>query len=159
MKSIFKVLLCICALSVSGAGAVHAGPMEDGVAAFYRDDYGIAFNLLRPFADRGEPIAQSLIGAMYSQGNGAPRDIAEAGKWFQKSANQGEVVAQFMLGVMYANGDGVPVNYVQSYKWYNLAAAQGNADSKTQRAIIEKKMSREQIAEAQKLSAEWKPTK
>ena len=53
----------------------------------------------------------------------------------------------------------MPENDVQAYKWFNLAAAQGNADAKSGKAIIEKEMTREQIAEAQKLSAEWKPTK
>ncbi len=58
---------------------------------------------------------------------------------------------------MYDKGDGVPEDDVQTYKWWNLAAAQGNEFSKYYKAIVEKTMTREQIAEAQRLSTEWKP--
>ena len=58
---------------------------------------------------------------------------------------------------MHANGTGVPENAVQAYKWWNLAAAQGLRNAIDAKAIIEKEMTREQIAEAPRLSAEWKP--
>ena len=63
---------------------------------------------------------------------------------------------------MYANGKGVPRDYVQAYKWYNLAAAQGNAISGTASLVVEEleeKMTPEKIAEAKRLSREWKPRK
>jgi hypothetical protein len=41
--------------------------------------------------------------------------------------------------------------------WWNLAASSGYEDAKTSRETISKTMTREQIAEAQKLSREWKP--
>jgi len=41
--------------------------------------------------------------------------------------------------------------------WFNLASASGHEDAKTLREIVSKKMTPEQIAEAQKLSREWKP--
>jgi hypothetical protein len=53
----------------------------------------------------------------------------------------------------------VPENFVQAYKWWSLAAARGDDNAKKNKAIVEKKMTREQIAEAQKLAAEWKPKK
>jgi S-adenosylhomocysteine hydrolase len=39
--------------------------------------------------------------------------------------------------------------------WYNLAAAQGHEAAKKSRSFAEKLMSRKQIAEAQRLAAEW----
>ena len=39
--------------------------------------------------------------------------------------------------------------------WWNLAAAQGNELAKENKGIISERMTREQIAEAQKLSREW----
>ena len=42
-----------------------------------------------------------------------------------------------------------------AYMWYNLAAAQGNEDAESGKAGIERRMTREQIAEAQRLSTEW----
>jgi TPR repeat protein len=58
---------------------------------------------------------------------------------------------------MFDNGIGVPKSNVDAYFWFNLAAAQGVDVAKTNRDIIEKEMTREQIAEAQRRSAAWKP--
>ena len=74
-------------------------------------------------------------------------------------AEKGDADAQYRLGVMYFNGEGVPKNDAEAYFWWNLAAAQGNENAKTNRDIVEKKMTREQIAEAQRRSAAWKPKK
>jgi hypothetical protein len=41
--------------------------------------------------------------------------------------------------------------------WFNLASASGDEDAKILRETVSKIMTPEQIAEAQKLSREWKP--
>ena len=56
---------------------------------------------------------------------------------------------------MYANGDGVPKDLLFAYMWFNLSAAQGNETAQSNNEIIEQQMTREQIAEAQRLSREW----
>ena len=43
---------------------------------------------------------------------------------------------------------------VTAYAWYNIAGSNGSADARTNKDIIAKQMTREQIAEAQKLSRE-----
>jgi hypothetical protein len=42
--------------------------------------------------------------------------------------------------------------------WFNLAAVQGLPVAVEQRDLIAKRMTPAQIAEAQKLAREWKPT-
>ena len=42
-----------------------------------------------------------------------------------------------------------------AYMWYNRAAAQKNEIAQENKDIIEQRMTREQIAEAQRLSREW----
>ena len=42
-----------------------------------------------------------------------------------------------------------------AYMWYNLAAAQKNEIAQENKNIIEQRMTREQIAEDQRLSREW----
>jgi uncharacterized protein len=59
------------------------------------------------------------------------------------------------LGVMYSNGEGVPEDNVLAYMWFNLAAAQGDEDAQRGKVMISENMTKEQIAEAQKLSREW----
>jgi alpha-tubulin suppressor-like RCC1 family protein len=72
-----------------------------------------------------------------------------------KVAEQGNVDAQYNLGRMYANDEGVPEDMVLAYMWWNLAAAQGSENAQDNKDIIEQGMTREQIAEAQRLSREW----
>ena len=56
---------------------------------------------------------------------------------------------------MYEGGTGVPEDLVFAYMWYNLSAAQGNERAQSAKGRIEQRMTREQIAEAQRLSREW----
>jgi hypothetical protein len=53
----------------------------------------------------------------------------------------------------------VPQDYALAYKWFNLAAAQNNQDAEKYRDSIAQRMTPAQIAEAQKLAREWKPTR
>ena len=109
----------------------------------------------RQAAERGEAWAQYNLGLMYDNGDGVPEDDTEAVKWYRKAAEQGLANAQYNLGVMYANGNGVPEDNVVAYMWLNLAAAQGHEDAKTNKGVVSEDMTKEQIAEAQKLSREW----
>jgi S1-C subfamily serine protease len=81
----------------------------------------------------------------------------EAVKWYRKAAEQNYAPAQFMLGLCYAQGRGVAKDYVESYKWTLLAASQGDKDAKETMTILENNMSREQIAEGQKVARNFKP--
>jgi len=56
---------------------------------------------------------------------------------------------------MYCEGLGVAEDDVLAYMWCNLAAAQGRESGKNIKDSIVERMTREQIAEAQKLSREW----
>jgi len=58
---------------------------------------------------------------------------------------------------MYLLGYGVPKDTVLMYMWFNLAAANGNKDTAKVRDLATKTMTPAQIAEAQRLSREWKP--
>jgi S1-C subfamily serine protease len=61
---------------------------------------------------------------------------------------------------MYINGAGVPANYVEAYKWVLLAAANGNESAQKVRLPKERNLlTTEQIAEGQRLAAEFKPRK
>ena len=82
-------------------------------------------------------------------------DYATDVSWFRKAAEEGNVFAQHALGVLYAKGEGVPQDYVQAHMWFSLSAAQ-DGDTNN-RDIIAAKITPAQIAEAQKLTREWKP--
>ncbi len=76
----------------------------------------------------------------------------------QQRADQGDSNAQDNLGVLYYMGQGVPQDYVRAHMWFNLAAAGGDKVAARHRDIVAAKMTPAQIAEAQKLAREWKPT-
>ena len=149
------LLTAISAVSVGSPGV--AGPLEDGMAAHDRGDVENALRLIQPLADQGDAEAQYYLGFIYRTGLGIAEDNTEAVKWYRKAADQGHASAQNSLGIMYAKGEGVIQNDVEAYKWWNLAAAQGVGSAKKSKAIVAKNMTREQVAEAQRLSAEWKP--
>jgi TPR repeat protein len=54
---------------------------------------------------------------------------------------------------MYYEGKGVPQNYKLAYVWFSLAAAQGHENAKKARDIYAKKLSPQQIVQAQELAA------
>ena len=106
----------------------------------------------RKAADQGNEVAQFKLGYMYYYGEGVPKNLAAAARWFRKAADQGNEVAQGMLGDMYYYGEGVPKDYLLSYAWSSLAAAQGQKYAKDIRDSLEKIMTPNQIAEAQRIS-------
>jgi TPR repeat protein len=108
----------------------------------------------RLLAERGVAAEQVNLGIMYE----GERDYAEAARWFRKAADQGFPPGQAYLGSMYEFGLGVPKDYVQAYMWYNLSAAE-IVDNGKIRDELEKVMTSAQVAQAQKLSREWRPTK
>jgi len=126
-------------------------------------DSAEALKWYRKAAEQGNAAAQFNLGVMYDNGQGVPQDRAEALQWFRKAADQGSASAQFNVGVAYLKGQGVPQDYVEAHRWFNLAAAQATdkevRDKATKaRDIVAAKMTPAQVAEAQKLAREWKPT-
>jgi TPR repeat protein len=76
------------------------------------------------------------------------------------AADQGYYAAMHELGLMYFDGKGVPQDFVTAYMWLNLAAARSPAEETNAaeaRDEIARKMTREQIAEGQKLARKWTP--
>ena len=114
----------------------------------------------RKAADQNLPKAEYNLGVEYYFGRkGVPQDYFRAFKWFRKAAEQGLSRAQFNLGICYVKAEGTPKDYIEGYKWLNLAAAQNLEDAKQVLAEIEGRMTSEQIAEAQRLSAAFVPRK
>ncbi|MBD25859.1 MAG: hypothetical protein CMG46_12800 [Candidatus Marinimicrobia bacterium] len=97
----------------------------------------------------------------------AERDVkTEAFRNTRRLAEQGDVNAQTLLGKAYKDGRNVPQDYVLAHMWFNLAAAGPvtSVSEKELRAIalqarqdVAGLMSRDQIAEAQKMARDWKP--
>ncbi len=96
----------LCAVCALGAWRASADTRSDALA--------------------GDAAAQLRLGEMYDLGQGVPKDLAEAVKWYRLSAEQGNAQAQFALAEMYKNGDGVERSLPQALAWYRRSADQGN---------------------------------
>jgi uncharacterized protein len=108
-------------------------------------------------AERGDFYAPSILGFMYFNGRGVQQNYVEAARWLRVGADHGNRQSQFFLADMYSLGHGVPQDYVLAHMWSNLSAAQGEEGAIVVRNDVEKRMTPEQLAEAQKLAREWKP--
>ena len=121
-------------------------------------NYGEAAHWYRRAADQGLATAQHNLGFMYAHGQGVSQNYVEAVRLYRLIADQGNADGQTALGFMYANGQGVSEDYVLAYMWCALSAAQGNQLAENNRNLFAGQMTPVQIAEAQKLAREWKPT-
>jgi uncharacterized protein len=127
VKQRIATLIASGFLALTLFGGAAAGPLEDGFAAYQRDDFPAAMRIWRPLADQGDPVAQNNLGVMYANGQGVPQDYAQALIWTRKAADLGDAVAQNNLGVMYRDGQGVALDYAQAVIWFRKAADQGDA--------------------------------
>ncbi len=118
-------------------------------------DYVKAAELFRKAAEQGNAQAQNDLGVMLENGLGVERDLTEAVNWFTRSAEQGDADGQCNLGRMYATGSGVEMDLVKSYQWLSLSEAQGESASRTLLAATEPAMSHRELAEGQRLVAEY----
>jgi TPR repeat protein len=117
-------------------------------------DHAEAVRWCRLTAEQGDANAQSELGFMYDYGKGVPEDGQEAVHWLRLAAEQADAYAQAYLGLKYSFGEGVPEDLVLAYMWSNLASAQGHPIAANHKATYSQWMTREQIAEAQRLSRE-----
>ncbi len=118
---------------------------------------GEAAKTLRPLAEQGQAKWQDLLGTCYKSGiGGVSRDYAEALKWYRKAAEQGYGDALANMGEMYAGGFGVPKNYILAYMYLELASVQHakTFTLKITRAVVSRKVTAAQIAEAKRLATE-----
>ena len=134
---------------------VNAGPLEDGAIAHQRGDYATASKLWRPLAEQGHARAQAGLGFMYRNSDGVPQDYVEAVKWYRMAADQGDEFAQYDLGVMYSKGQGVTRDFVKAHMWISLAAAHGDKEVQEGQDIIERLLTPDELAEAQRMASEW----
>ena len=102
-----------------------AADLGKGLQAFHEGDFATALAECRPLAEHGNASAQFVIGVMYFEGRGVPKDPAKGAQWTLKAADQGVADAQFNLAMMYTKGQGVPQDDAQAATWLRKAADQG----------------------------------
>ncbi|MBR6435151.1 MAG: SEL1-like repeat protein, partial [Thermoguttaceae bacterium] len=124
---------------------------KDAAAAYKNNEFAAAISKLKEVLklDPNAKEAQDLLsiceqkisqlyltGKRYYEGDGVPKDYAEAVKWFRKAAELGNAKAQYSLAWCYTDGEGVPQDKTEAEKWFQKAvislheaAKEGNAEA------------------------------
>jgi uncharacterized protein len=116
-----------------------------------------AMKWLQKAAEQGHLAAQFKLGQMYHEGKDVARNDSEALKWIGKAADEGDLKAQEYLGQMY----GTAQDCIHAYMWLTVSVDGSvnkvdlsKAATRLRDSIL-KKMTPEQIEEAQRLAKEW----
>ena len=141
MRRVLPILLTLAVL-LGSTGVSWGADFQKGLEAYNKRDYATALREWTPFAEQGDAIAQFILGQMYRNGRGVPKDDKTALKWYTLAAEQGIARAQYNLGLMYLRGHGVPQNYKTAVKWWTRAAEQGNPRAQRGLEVLQKKLKR-----------------
>ncbi len=88
MKRLTAAICLTIAVLFAHAGISWSADFQKGLAAAKSGDFATALREWKPLAEQGNADAQSLLGAMYAEGNGVPRDYKAAVKWYRLAAKQ-----------------------------------------------------------------------
>lgn len=151
------VLLLLASLS----GPARAG-FEEGLAAFYRLDYGAALDEWIPLAEAGDSRAQYQLALMYFRGEGLPQDYEKAALWYRRAAERGDVDAQLNLGLMHAQGLGVKQSFFEAFKWFELAVINSPNSEFYDKAYFNREnaasmLDPKAIEKAERWALDWRP--
>jgi TPR repeat protein len=150
------------ALAVAGAApaTTPATAIDAGMAAYQAGDFAAARAHLRPLADRGSAIAETMLGVMAARGEGRGIDEAAAVGWWLRAANRGYAPAQLALAKALAAGRGVAADPGQAWLWARLAATAGNDVAREAKAIaasLEPGFTADERAALEAERAAWRP--
>jgi len=106
----FRFVIALALLIVCLAATAWAD-FKAGEKAYHLGDYATALREWQPLAKQGHAIAQYNLGLLYANGQGVPKDDAQARQWYEKAAAQGQADAQVYLGSLYDYGRGVPQDF------------------------------------------------
>ena len=91
---------------------------------------------LRLAAAKGDPSAEFEVGARFAEGKGMKQDLAEARRWYQRSAARGFAQSQYRLATFYERGLAVKQDHAQAKIWYQRSAEQGNVKAMHNLAVL-----------------------
>lgn len=74
----------------------------------------------------------------------------------RRGAELGDAQMQLELGELYEYGFGLPKNLVPALAWYILAAEQGNTQAIKRRDVLQGRLTRQQVEEAERNAAHWR---
>ena len=120
------------------------------------EDDAEAVHWYRKAAEQGDANAQNNLGVMYDIWRRCARRMMPrpcAGS--ARPQNRDKPLRSTILVSCTPMGEGVPEDDIQAYAWISIASAQGVENAKNAKEFLTVKMTRAEIAEAQKLSRKY----
>ena len=78
-------------------------------------------------AEHGSDEAHYILGIIYRDGHGVPRDMHRALEGFKTAASLGNRDALFNMGTMYRDGVGMAQDFVKATEYFQMSANKGDA--------------------------------
>ncbi len=133
-------------------GPVFSGPFQDGIASLDKGDYASAYSAFKPLAVSGDARSQFQLSLLYASGRGVSANPAEALRWLQQAAVRGHAQAQSNLGNAFHAGRVVPLDLLKAYAWLSMAANTGDRVAITNRDVVARKLTPQQVEAADALA-------
>jgi TPR repeat protein len=134
--------------------------LDSALAAYQAGDFVAARKGLKPLADRGSAIAETMLGVMAAKGQGGAADPAAATGWWLRAANRGYAPAQLALAKALADGEGVAADRGEALVWAELAADGGGTAAAEARMLADglaKGLGAAELADVSDARASWRP--
>jgi TPR repeat protein len=119
------LMLCVlCAASLA-----QANTLEEARQKLLQKDYAAAHAIYLSLASQNDAKACYNLGLMSQNGDGVPKSMDEAVKWYTKSAELNYKEAQYTLGSLVFQRQIQSISYPQAVAYYEQAAKQGHVKS------------------------------
>ena len=104
---------------------------DEGFFAYVTHDYNRSFGLLEPLAEDGGPGVKYLVGKMYLEGRGTPKDEMRALHYLKLSAEAGHEPAVSLLASCLSREDASPAELEAALAWYRKLPPARRNDKET----------------------------
>lgn len=118
----FLLTACVAPAAQDGMEERFTAGMRVHLKKMYTDSRPVFEKL----AARGHVRSQFMLGTIYEQGLGVPKDLPAAARWYEKAGEGGNDSAQYNLGILHQFGRGVAKDPVAAARWLRLAGEQGH---------------------------------
>ena len=93
--------------------------------------------------------------ARYCEQIGFPGEVSA--RWMCLAGHTGDDYMRLFVGIFYRDSSPTTQDLIQAYKWFSLAVISGNKTAQISRDQLSPQMDLAQLAEAERLVAEWDP--
>ena|GEM_PF-2337717 len=145
------------------AAAQGNADAEAALGELYQAGQGVGRNLSNAVAlftkaaEAGNVAGQYDLAFSYEQGLGVPLSKTLSAKWYLAASEGGDPTAQYDYGQRCFMGVGVAKDPVEGMKWLLIADRLGQPDAAGKLATLQQGMSPQDIAEATRRAAAFKP--